>query len=137
MSITLQVAGYFLESNEICNNESEIYFSHKFALYFYRDDTLNNTENISASFNYISEEEYKNNKLSNGREFKLYDNKPDLLEKTYNLDETNVIIPINIVTDCINVFEKIFSDINPLEFNKEFLQNYEQTTFNEDENIVI
>ena len=101
MSIVLQEAGQFIESDE------KVYFAHNFALYFYK--IANEGENITNSFKYISEEEYENKKANN-LEFMLYECNPNLIENTYNLENTNIVLPPEAVDDCIEKFHQLFAD---------------------------
>ena len=102
MSIVLQEAGQFIESEE------KIYFAHNFALYFYKVPNVG--EKITNSFHYISEEEYADCKIGNMREFMLYDATPSLVDTAYNMETTNVILPPEAVDDCIEKFHTMFFD---------------------------
>ena len=102
MSIVLQEAGSFIST------EGKIYFSDKFALYFYRDTVREGEEKIKDSFHFISEEEYNNSKLHDGREFLLFVGKADLFERTYDLATTNIKLPVECIEEFAEVFQQLF-----------------------------
>lgn len=115
-SIVLQEAGQFIESDE------KIYFSDKFALYFYK--IPNNGENITNSFHYISEDNYEKCKVEDNREFMLYECNPNMIESTYNLENTNIVLPPEAVDECIEKFHQLFADaIKTADSIKEIVNN--------------
>ena len=105
MSITFQEAGEFV------NTQGKVYFSDKFALYFYNVALDPSEPIITNSFQYITEEEYGVHRLFNGEEFFLYENDPCLKEVTFDMSVTNVKIPVEAVEECIDRFTEMFSTV--------------------------
>ena len=112
-TIVFQKAGEFTNLNE------KIYYSDKFALYFYKIPLQESDVIITNSFEYITEEEYTARKLSGGQEFILYENCPNLKEESYDLSITNVSIPVEAIEECIEKFTDVFTNATTMAKNVE------------------
>jgi hypothetical protein len=109
MSFSLQLAGKFSDSDD------QIYFSDKFALYFY-ETVPTVPEDLSANisekeFKYISDEEYLKKCLENGREFMIYENYLNNITTTFNLETNNLMLPVEIINNLIETFTTDINDI--------------------------
>lgn len=118
MSFSLQIAGKFIDSDEY------IYFSDKFGLYFYETIPTAPTDislNISdKEFKYISDLEYKNTTLEDGRKFEIYENYLDNIVTTYNLETNNLMLPTEIINNLIETFTQDINNI--IEESNTFLE---------------
>ena len=95
MSFSLQIVGKFSNSNK------HIFFSKKFALYFYEvKPTMSNDQSeniIEKEFNYISNYEFLNKSLSNGQTFEIYDDFSNNDELVFDLKTNNIMLPSEII----------------------------------------
>ena len=93
--ITLQTAGEFLECDR------KVYYADNFNMYFYRNEVSDESpENVTNSFHFITDEEIKNHKTLYG-EFLLYEGKADIVLTTYQLGDTNIKIPVELIEEHI------------------------------------
>lgn len=107
-TIELQVAGEFTESDK------KIYYADKHDLYFYRTKVSIQDTNITDSFHFLTSKEVEGCRLDSGEEFMLYESKPDIAVETYKIDNTNIVVPVELVEEHIAKWTRMFDQMSKM-----------------------